>query len=120
MLKLNAFTEFEQYIFSCSQRSHEISFGTKLSLPVKTYHTIYTFRSGQNGHHFADDAFKRIFLTENVRILINISLTFVPVGPIDNKLALVQVMAWSRTGDKPLHEPMLTQFIDAYFRREGG
>ena len=29
---------------------------------------------------------------------------------IDNTLALDQVMAWHRTGGKPLHEPMLTQF----------
>ena len=33
---------------------------------------------------------------------------------IDNKSALVQVMAWRWTGDKPLPEPMLTQFTDAY------
>ena len=26
---------------------------------------------------------------------------FVPKGPIDKKSALVQVMAWRRTGDKP-------------------
>ena len=48
----------------------------------------------QNGRHFADDMFKRIFLNENVRIAIKISLTIVPRGPIENKSALVQVMAW--------------------------
>ena len=36
--------------------------------------------------------------------------------PIDNKSALVQVMAWRGTGDKPLCEPMLTQFADAYMQ----
>ena len=35
-------------------------------------------------------------------------------GLIDNKPALVEVMTWCRTGDKPLTEPMLTQFADAY------
>ena len=45
-----------------------------------------------------------------------ISLKFVPRGPTDNKSALVQVMAWCQTGNKPLPEPMLTQFIDAYMR----
>ena len=35
-------------------------------------------------------------------------------SPIDNKSALLKVMAWRRTGDKPLPEPMLTQFTDAY------
>ena len=41
----------------------------------------------------ADDIFKGIFLNENDRILIQISLKFVPRGPVDNKWALVQVMA---------------------------
>ena len=63
-----------------------------------------------------DNIFKCIFLNENNRILFEISLQFVPVSPIDNKPALVQVMAWRRTGDKPLPEPMLTQFTDAYMR----
>ena len=64
----------------------------------------------------ADDIFKCIFLNENNRILIQISLKFVPRGPIGNKPALVQVMAWRRTGDKPLLEPMLAQFPDVYMR----
>ena len=37
-------------------------------------------------------------------------------GPIDNKSALVQVMASRRTGDKPLPEAMMTQFTNAYIR----
>ena len=47
---------------------------------------------------------------------IQMSLKFVPRCQIDNKSVLVQVMAWRRTGDKPLPEPMLTQFTDAYMR----
>ena len=62
------------------------------------------------------DNFKFIFSNENDRIAIQISLKFVPRSPIDNKPALVQVMAWHRRGDKPLPEPMLTQYIDAYIR----
>ena len=64
---------------------------------------------GQNGRYFADDIFWRIFWNENVRSWIQISLKFVPNGPIDNKPELVQVMAWRRTGDKRLPEPVLTQ-----------
>ena len=60
----------------------------------------------------ADDIFKSIFLNENDRILIQISQKFVPRDPIDNKPALVQVMAWCRTGIKPLPEAMLTQFTE--------
>ena len=67
----------------------------------------------------ADDIFKCIFFSENGRIPIQISLKLIPKGPIDNKPALVQVMAWCRTGDKPLCEPMMTQFTEAYMRHQG-
>ena len=49
-------------------------------------------------------------------ISIQISLMFVPKGSIDNKPELLQVMAWRLRGAKPLHEPMPTQFADAYMR----
>ena len=62
----------------------------------------------------ADNNFKCIFLNENDRILIWFSLKFVPRSPIDNLPALVQVMGWRRPGDKPLAEPKLIQFTDAY------
>ena len=67
---------------------------------------------GKNGRHFADDIFKRIFLNENVRISIQFSLKFVLKDPIDNKSALVQVMACRLFGVKPLPKPMLIQFTD--------
>ena len=63
---------------------------------------INTWRLRQNGRHFADDIFKCIFLNENVRISIEISLNFVPKGRNNNIPALVQIMAWRRPGDKPL------------------
>ena len=66
----------------------------------------------------ADSIFKCIFLNENDRIQIQISLKYVPRSPIDHKPALVQVMAWRRTGDKPLLGPIMTQFIDAYSDQE--
>ena len=68
---------------------------------------LNTLRPRQNGRRFADDTFNRIFLNENVRISIKISLKFVPRGPINNISALVQIMAWRRPGDKPLSEPMM-------------
>ena len=69
---------------------------------------VNTLRSRQNGRHFPD-IFKWIFLNENVWISINISLKFVPRGPINNIPTLVQVMAWRRPGDKPLSEPMMVR-----------
>ena len=64
----------------------------------------------------ADDIFKCILLNENDKIPIQLSLKLVTRSPIDNKSALVRVMDWRRTGDKPLPEPMLIQFTDAYIR----
>ena len=52
-------------------------------------------------------------MNEKFLIWIWISLKFVPKGPIDNRSALVQVMALRRTGEKPLSETMLTQSINA-------
>ena len=57
-----------------------------------------------------------IFLNINVRNSTQISLKFVLKGPIDNKSALFRVVSWRLTGDKPLPEPILTQFTDAYVR----
>ena len=74
---------------------------------------------GQNVHHFADDTFRCTFLNENVRILINISLNFVPKGPINNIPALVQMMAWPRIGNKTLSEPLLIGFTNAYLWHYG-
>ena len=68
----------------------------------------------QNGRHFGRRHFQMPVLYENDRIPIRISLKFAPWRPIDNKAALVQVMAWHRTGDKPLSEPMLTRLTDAH------
>ena len=56
------------------------------SLPGKH---INSSPPGQNGRHFADDAFRCIFVNEKFCILIEISLKFVPKGPIDDNPALV-------------------------------
>ena len=69
---------------------------------------------GKNGCHFTDDIFKCIFSNQKVWILIKISLKFVLKGPIKNNPALVWIMAWCWIGDKPLSEPMLTWFTEAY------
>ena len=66
-----------------------------------------SLRPRQNGRHFPDDIFKWILLNENIWILLKISLKFVPKGRINNILALVQIMAWRRPGDKPLSEPLM-------------
>ena len=69
--------------------------------------TLNTLRPRQNGRHFPDDSFKCIFLNASVLISIKISLKFVPRSLINNIPALVQIMAWRRSGDKRLSEPMM-------------
>ena len=60
---------------------------------IVSYLLLTHLPPGQNGWHFADDISKCIFMNKKVCILIRIPLKFVPNGPIDNKSALVQVMA---------------------------
>ena len=45
---------------------------------------INTLRLRQNGRHFANDLFKRIFVNEKVRIFVQISLKFILECPINN------------------------------------
>ena len=66
-----------------------------------------TLRPRQNSRHFPDDIFKCIFMNENCCTLIKISLICVFQCPVNNIPALVQIMAWCRSGDKLLSEPMM-------------
>ena len=77
---------------------------------------FYSSLPGQHGRHFTDDIFKHIFMNEKFYISIKVSLKFVPKGTIDKKSAVMQVMAWRRTGTKLLPELLLTLFIDAYMQ----
>ena len=72
---------------------------------------INRLRLRQNGRHFKDAIFKCIFLPENVWILINISLKFVPEGRINNIAALVQIIAWCWPGNKSLSEPIMYSLL---------
>ena len=76
---------------------------------------VNILRPRQNGRHFPDDIFEWFFFNENFWISIKISPKFAPKGPTDNILALVQVMAWRRPGDKPLSEPMVDSLLTHIF-----
>ena len=43
---------------------------------------------------------------QNIRISISISPNFVPMGQINNISALGRIMAWCRSGEQILYEPM--------------
>ena len=81
------------------------------TLATNTSEIWFKMRPRQNGPHLADDIFKCIFLNENGWISIEISLKFVPKGPINNIPALDQIMAWHWPADKPLSEPMKVSFL---------
>ena len=85
--------------------------GGRLNIKVSSYKyrdpQVNTLRPRRNEQHFADDTLKRIFFNENVWISIKISLKYVPRGTKNNIRALVQIMAWRRSGDKPLSEPIM-------------
>ena len=80
-------------------------------LHSSVYRWLNTLRPRQNGRHFPNDIFKCFFMNINVWISIKISLKFVPMGLINNITALVLIMAWHRTGDRPLSEPMLVSLL---------
>ena len=73
------------------------------------FHKEYTdtLRQRKNLWHFPDSIFKHSFLNENVPTVYTISLKFVHKGLIDNNTALVEIMAWRQTRDKPLSEAMM-------------
>ena len=71
----------------------EVSAASGIILGMSSANDINSLRPRQNGRHFADDTFNRIFMNENVRISIKLSLKFVPKGPIDNISSLVQITA---------------------------
>ena len=69
-----------------------------------------TLRLTQNDCHFQDNIFKCIFLNK----MIDILLKFVTKGPINNILALAQIMAWHWPDDKLLSEPMMPVYWRIY------
>ena len=64
-------------------------------------YTINLLRLRKKGQHVADDMF-------NTFSPMKMSLKFVSKDTIDNRLALIRVTVWRRTGDKPYPELMIT------------
>ena len=77
--------------------------------PISPSMLINTSRPRQKRCHFANDIFKCIFLKENVWIAIRFSLEFVP--KINYIPALVQIMVWRRSGDKPVSELLMVSLL---------
>ena len=90
-----------------SSHSRRIQYMLSAFFRMSVCEMFNTLRPRKNGRHFPNYTFKCIFLNETVWISITISLKFVPKGPANNIPVLVQIMAWRRTGNKPLSEVYL-------------
>ena len=63
---------------------------------------VIRFGCEQNDRRFTNVNFKCILLNKKFYRVFQITLKFVPGGPVGNESALFQVMAWCWTGGKPL------------------
>ena len=82
---------------------------------IMLWPSISLFPPEQNGRNFTDDSLKRIFVNENARISIKISLKFGPSGLIDNKPTLIGAMAWRQnTVSRENHECYNWRIITNY------
>ena len=119
------FTPWFIYIFPGMVKSHSpfLICKTDWLLPRKAdgeikifhhpHHHVDILMSRQNVRHFVDDMFKMHFLDWKY-VFRSWFLMFVPKGLINNMPASVQIMAWWRSGDKPLSEAMKVKFTDVY------
>ena len=64
-------------------------------------------RTKKNCHHFADDNFKCIFMNGMYECRLKCHW----FCWINNITALVHIMTWRRSGDKPLSEPMMVSLL---------
>ena len=107
-------TSFDDYMFCQTTSIHYLNQLWSNSVMVHDIlwpQWVNTLRPRQNGCHFTDDSFNCIFLNENALISIEISLKFFPMGPVNNIPELVQIIAWRRSGNKPLSEPMMVSLV---------
>ena len=100
------------YYWRCNFISYQVWYSA--SPLLKQHSKLETFSPRQDGHHSPDDIFKCIFFNENWFIFFSNATAICSQGQIDNKPALVQIMAWCRLGTKPLSGPMMVKL--AYMR----
>ena len=114
--------------FIMFMKSNELGHGLlqlkAVSVPASS-NTWYIEADEQKGWYFADDIFNCFLLNEKFYVSLNekfyvsfqnsLSWKFIYV-----KSGLVQVMAWSQAGSKPLPEPMITNFYHAIWHHWPG
>ena len=82
-------------------KKHECKFEYQV-ISHKTRHLLEHIEAETKWPPFSRRHFKMHFLEWK-----NKNFDSIPKGPINNILALVQIMAWRRPGDKPLSEPVI-------------
>ena len=65
---------------------------------------INTFGWRKSWHQSADEILKCFFINEKYHIFIQISLRFIPKGPINNMPSMVQIMPWRHSDDNQLSD----------------
>ena len=60
-----------------------------------------------------------LYAFEKFQICIQISLEYVPKGPINNKSSFVQILAWHQSDHKQLTKQMIVYFTDTYMPHLG-
>ena len=79
--------------------------------PLLLFHALTEHTLSRDKMPDISDIFKFVFLNENIWISINVSLEFVPKGPINNIPASILIMAWKQPSDKPLSKPMMVSLL---------
>ena len=104
----------------CSVTTREVTMQRSVIVTVNTCGTALLTHKGRDEMTAISQTFSSAFpWTETFEFWLNfrwIVLYMLPYYQIDNMAALVQIMPWYRTGDKPLSEPMLIRCTDAYIR----
>ena len=106
-------------LFTYVLRIQEFSLNNQISISCSVYHIICQCCLSRWGRHTIANSFQTFsnaFFVENIWISHAIWLNFVLTCPIYNDSSLIQMMAWGRTGDKPLSKPMIVNAGDAYMR----
>ena len=101
------FQKINDFRSSLRYRPWGILVGVSVSYPTRAVAQLL----GESRAYVPDDIFNIIFLNENVWILNEISLRFVPKGQINDIPASVQIMAWCWPGNKPLSETMMVSLL---------
>ena len=88
-------------------------YGTQIwsSLWLQTFYYTWHIEAETKWPSISQWQFQMHFLEWNYINLIKTSLKLVARGPINNIPAMVQVMDWRRSGDKPLSEPMMISLL---------